>query len=138
MFRGKRHSVFVSASMGDTYSVSQFMRETGYYEGFGATQNDRIHNHFLALRKSIWAADAIQDIEIPNGAPIGIPSTLRRGSRSDDVKTLQRELRLAADGIFGPITLKAVKEYQKAAGLVADGIVGPKTWQALFTDGYTP
>jgi zinc D-Ala-D-Ala carboxypeptidase len=40
---------------------------------------------------------------------------------------------LAADGIFGPETEKAVREFQEKAGLDVDGIVGPHTWQALVT-----
>ena len=35
------------------------------------------------------------------------------------------------DGIFGPITKKAVIEFQKANSLLVDGIVGPQTWGAL-------
>ena len=36
-----------------------------------------------------------------------------------------------ADGIFGPLTEEAVKEFQKRKGLTADGVVGAKTWAAL-------
>ncbi|MEE1938967.1 peptidoglycan-binding protein [Streptomyces sp. TRM 70361] len=35
------------------------------------------------------------------------------------------------DGIYGPLTQRAVERAQKRAGLVVDGIVGPHTWQAL-------
>ena len=35
------------------------------------------------------------------------------------------------DGIFGPKTRDAVKEFQGAHGLTVDGIVGPNTWAAL-------
>lgn len=59
------------------------------------------------------------------------PPTLRKGSRSDDVRTLQRLLGVAVDGVFGPKTEAAVKAVQADAGLVVDGIVGPQTWGAL-------
>ncbi|WP_149551739.1 peptidoglycan-binding protein [Streptomyces marokkonensis] len=35
------------------------------------------------------------------------------------------------DGIYGPLTERAVKRLQKRAGLVVDGIVGPHTWKVL-------
>lgn len=56
---------------------------------------------------------------------------LKKGSRGNDVKTLQRILHLYEDGIFGKLTEEAVKEFQEAHGLVADGIVGQITWEAL-------
>ena len=57
--------------------------------------------------------------------------TIKKGSRGDDVKTLQMALNLLPDGIFGPLTEEAVKEFQRKYGLVADGIVGPLTWALL-------
>ena len=56
---------------------------------------------------------------------------LKKGSRGEEVKTLQRALHLYVDGIFGEKTEKTVIEFQKVHGLVADGIVGAKTWAAL-------
>lgn len=56
---------------------------------------------------------------------------LKRGSRGEDVKKLQGLLFLMVDGIFGPLTEEAVKEFQKANCLKVDGIVGINTWGAL-------
>ena len=58
-------------------------------------------------------------------------NTLKKGSRGDDVLTLQHALHLVEDGIFGTLTEEAVKDYQRANGLTPDGIVGPKTWAKL-------
>ena len=58
--------------------------------------------------------------------------TIQRGSRGDEVKTLQRALHLLDDGIFGELTDEKVKEFQREHGLVADGVVGPATWSALL------
>lgn len=58
-------------------------------------------------------------------------TTLKKGSRGEEVKTLQKKLNLIVDGIFGVITEEAVKDFQKANGLTVDGIVGPKTWDKL-------
>lgn len=57
--------------------------------------------------------------------------TIRKGSRGGEVATLQRALNLIADGIFGPITDEAVRDFQRSRNLATDGIVGPKTWAAL-------
>ena len=58
--------------------------------------------------------------------------TIRQGSRGEAVEIWQRVLGppIADDGIFGPKTLAATKEWQGARNLVMDGIVGPKTWGA--------
>ena len=58
---------------------------------------------------------------------------LKKGSRGQAVKELQRYLNLYPDGIFGEITLEAVLAYQKLHRLTPDGIVGPKTWESLVT-----
>lgn len=63
---------------------------------------------------------------------------LKKGSRGESVKTLQTILHLMPDGIFGPLTEEAVKEFQKAKGLKVDGIVGKATWSMLnITDSAT-
>jgi lysozyme len=48
-----------------------------------------------------------------------------------EVTRLQNLLGIYVDGIFGPLTAKAVKEFQKSKGLVDDGLVGPATRSAL-------
>ena len=59
--------------------------------------------------------------------------TLRRGSRGDPVKLVQTRLHLDADGIFGPATEAAMRQFQRDHGLVPDGIVGPLTWAAIVS-----
>jgi putative chitinase len=72
--------------------------------------------------------------DIPTRAPISAATTatLRRGSKGDAVKQMQRKLGIPADGDFGPGTEAAVRKWQAANGLTADGIVGPKTLAALM------
>lgn len=60
--------------------------------------------------------------------------TLKKGCRGDDVKKLQRALKIYEDGIFGKLTEEAVKQFQTKYGLVADGIVGPHTWALIQGD----
>lgn len=62
---------------------------------------------------------------------------LKRGSKGDDVKAVQRFFGIAADGIYGVKTEAAVKEWQHSRGLVADGIVGNVTWSAMFPSAST-
>ena len=67
-------------------------------------------------------------------------STIKRGSRGDDVERLQTLLNnagysLDVDGIFGDNTYNAVRQYQRANGLSVDGIVGTNTWGALTGGG---
>ena len=65
------------------------------------------------------------------------PPTVKRGSKGDAVKRLQRLLRDfgyspgAVDGDFGPKTEQAVEAFQTDFGLQVDGIAGPQTWAAL-------
>lgn len=75
----------------------------------------------------------------PNYYPEAILShpVLKLGSRGEAVKRLQRRLNdfglgLIVDGIFGPATEAAVKQYQRDNRLKVDGIVGPETWNSLL------
>lgn len=63
------------------------------------------------------------------------PRTLREGAGGEMVKELQRLLKIEADGIFGPMTKKAVIKFQEEKDLHADGVVGPMTWSALGVTG---
>lgn len=63
---------------------------------------------------------------------------VQQGKTGQEVRAVQRLLRdkfgynITVDGIFGPDTANAVKQFQTANGLASDGIVGPKTWQKLI------
>lgn len=62
--------------------------------------------------------------------------TVGSGASGDRVRAAQGQLagqgwRLAVDGVFGPQTLRSIRDYQTARGLTVDGIVGPKTWNSL-------
>jgi hypothetical protein len=59
-------------------------------------------------------------------------------TRGGSVRLLQRRLGIAADGVYGPATARAVKRFQRRHGLPADGIVGPATWSALGVRGSHP
>jgi murein L,D-transpeptidase YcbB/YkuD len=62
---------------------------------------------------------------------------IREGSRGQVVKSMQALLNvyganIAVDGIFGPKSTIALKNYQTSHNLTADGICGEKTWNKLI------
>jgi peptidoglycan hydrolase-like protein with peptidoglycan-binding domain len=66
------------------------------------------------------------------------------GDSGDAVSQAQRALRrtpnttLAVDGIFGPLTETATREFQQQAGLPVTGVVDEATWAALPTGNPMP
>ena len=68
---------------------------------------------------------------------------LSAGATGADVKAVQKGLnvrgcvkpQLGEDGVFGPKTDNAVRDYQGKCGLIVDGIVGAKTRKSLFPIG---
>ena len=65
------------------------------------------------------------------------PLVKRRATAIFPVRPLQQLLQargynnVAVDGIFGPVTEGAVKDFQQSKGLAADGIAGPQSWPKL-------
>ncbi|WP_158735730.1 peptidoglycan-binding protein [Alteribacillus sp. YIM 98480] len=63
--------------------------------------------------------------------------TLKQGMHHADVTELQQWLKGegflhgSIDGIFGPVTAKAVRSYQNSTGIGADGIAGPQTFRSM-------
>lgn len=62
---------------------------------------------------------------------------LYRWIRGAEVAQWQEQLNqvrvrdIAVDGIFGPITGRATRDFQRSAGIQVDGVVGPQTRQAM-------
>lgn len=67
----------------------------------------------------------------PSSSKPALSSWLQRGSSGESVRYVQRALGIQVDGVFGPMTHKAVKNFQASNGLKVDGIVGPLTWSKL-------
>ena len=90
-----------------------------------------------------------EDIDIVQNAPVrtGTPSypgvALRFGDVGNDVQLKQAQLNRISrnypaipkiypvDGIFGPSTEDAVREFQRIFGLTVDGIIGNATWYRI-------
>ena len=61
---------------------------------------------------------------------------LKIGSKGPDVKTLQRKLGISADGVFGPMTEKAVERFQLDKNLPVSGIVDNDMWALILNLDY--
>ena len=65
--------------------------------------------------------------------------TVKQGDTGPAVRAVQQLLKgkfgfntVNVDGIFGPVTAQAVKDFQSSKNISSDGIVGPITWQKLI------
>jgi len=59
-------------------------------------------------------------------------SLLKQGSTGIAVRYLQYRFGLKTDGIFGALTLSAVKTFQSSNGLAVDGLFGNLSWTKLI------
>ncbi|WP_273831829.1 peptidoglycan-binding protein [Guptibacillus sedimenti] len=80
-----------------------------------------------ATENALNAAEAKQE------APSSTDGVLKTGSRGSEVTSVQQQLKnkgfynYNVDGIFGPITEKAVKKFQSANGLSQTGVIDSQT-----------
>jgi murein DD-endopeptidase MepM/ murein hydrolase activator NlpD len=58
---------------------------------------------------------------------------VKRGDTGGTVAKVQRALKIADDGIFGPLTARAVSDFQLRAKVHRSGRVDRSTWKALFS-----
>jgi transglycosylase-like protein/putative peptidoglycan binding protein len=101
---------------------------------FDAVRGPRFASLLAAM--ALLAAAAVPALADPGASASGGASAssevvVKRGDRGDAVRSIQRELGIPADGVFGPMTERAVKRFQSGHDLVPDGIVGPLTRSAL-------
>ena len=106
------------------------------------------HNHHVHISVSAdktlyddaspWNLDFAANAKAPNVPPTPAPALLKRGSRGEAVKSLQKALISRGfiplgkdDGSFGPKTESAVRNFQSANRLQPDGIAGTMTLKAL-------
>jgi hypothetical protein len=85
----------------------------------------------LLAMTAVPGAAAFGGLDAPPAAARSAYPVLKHGAHGAAVRRLQHALHIAADGIFGRGTLRAVKHFQSRHGLTPDGIVGPATWAAL-------
>lgn len=112
----------------DPESCIKAIKDGGY-----ATSPTYVNTIMQIIRKyNLTQYDSVITGKLPE-----VQQTVRKGNRGTDVTYLQQRLTEkgysvgAIDGVFGPKTLEAVKEFQVDSGLAVDGVVGAKTWAAL-------
>jgi putative chitinase len=92
---------------------------------------DRQHHWELAIEHLTGEAPEHEEHE-DDEFDVDDIGVLRKGARGEGVKLMQEALGIGADGVFGPGTERALKEWQSANGLTADGIAGPATLGELL------
>lgn len=86
-----------------------------------------------------WDREVAGDIPVDDKISIETP-LLKKGMKNDYVLHWQKFLNQNGypcgkeDGIFGPNTEYAVKQWQEAHGLKSDGIIGKKTWSSILSN----
>lgn len=112
--------IFWRGPMAIPFLKAQAQHEAG--KAIPATQAD-----YIEAQRRVMAEQATADmVSAVDQKPI-----LRNGSVGIAVKALQQALGIPADAIFGIRTEQAVVTFQDKHGLAADGVVGPATWRAL-------
>ena len=133
----------VEGNSSDQVRKNTYLRSNSYIAGYG---------HPLYSDTSSALAETPEPVTVPDPKPtsitciVSIPQ-LKKGATGNAVKNAQTLLiakgypcggkvtagRENADGDFGPITERSVKNFQTQARLTADGVVGAATWKALLT-----
>ena len=121
----------------------------GWYDGAGRVyemRSSKMNCRHDAIDLKRWTYYGIPDFvdysdQEPEEKTVMIElDVLRKGSKGEQVKTLQRLLKALGysiglsgiDGDYGKKTEQAVVKFQSKERLKADGIVGQKTWEALL------
>lgn len=94
----------------------------------GKSTGVHLHLGMTRIGSNIWLNPVKYDMLSDK---YNLTRVLRKGSKGNDVKKLQKEVGTKADGIFGNNTRTAVIKFQKNNKLTADGIVGKNTAHAL-------
>ncbi|PYT00975.1 MAG: hypothetical protein DMF63_04740 [Acidobacteria bacterium] len=121
---------------------------TGIVTKWNPYHGPNAHNHHVHISVSAdpalydsaapWALKFKQNGNAPQAPRTPLPSLYKRGSRGDGVRELQRVLmergyipKGKIDGVFGPKTEIAVRQFQSAHKLNPDGMAGTVTLKAL-------
>lgn len=115
-------------------AVRDFQRSKGLsVDGIVGPQTFKV----LGTSKGSTSSTGKAAVVSSNSSTIDFSQTLRQGSRGSNVRSLQTVLNDngvnagTVDGVFGPKTTSAVRDFQRSVGITVDGIAGPQTYSAL-------
>ena len=144
-----KNAVELTAYLCKRYGLSEknvVSHKEGHKKGIASNHGDPEHWFgIFGYDMNTFRADVKKKLA---GASINVAvttqrTTVKNGSKGDDVKYLQQRLnkvrtslglsykKLDDDGVFGAKTEAAVKAFQTNRKLTVDGIVGKNTWSAL-------
>jgi len=119
-----------------------------------APHTDHIHFSFTwdgAYKRTSWwtgravttadpgpAVPASPSPSAPPAAPSSVYTVLVQGSTGPDVALAQKVIGVPADGVFGPVTLAALKKWQAANGVPVTGKLDAATWAKMVALGKVP
>ncbi|WP_349409716.1 peptidoglycan-binding protein [Pseudalkalibacillus sp. SCS-8] len=124
----------------DVHSIQKDLKELGFFDYHKSTGyfGDITHKGVKAFQKDYGLTPTGKVDEKTADVLEEATELIQRGDRGKAVEHLQKhlaELKLYSyqvDGIFGPLTEKAVKKFQQENNLQVDGIAGPETKAELF------
>tara|TARA_B100000029_G_scaffold335106_2_gene327223 strand:+ start:1098 stop:1952 length:855 start_codon:yes stop_codon:yes gene_type:complete len=130
------HSEWTSRKVDPTFDMAEFRQQVVSR----TSQVSEVARLVVAERPDEEPAlvSALTTPKDPGG--VKFPGTLRRGSRSEAVKLVQRRIGSKPDGVYGRRTQARVKLWQRewnkqrphtSNALSVDGVVGPMTWKEM-------
>jgi peptidoglycan hydrolase-like protein with peptidoglycan-binding domain len=120
-----RKQALVAAGKGDVLGFSTALHTPPvYYEGFGATDEERIRHHHNAVLGAIRLQCSALGEELPQIEPLPvIEPALLIGAKGPAVEVWQRVVGVKVDGDFGGATQTATRAWQHTHNLPETGVV---------------